>query len=71
MKEQKQKQKSSFGKVSQLKGARNLIKIECSCGAIWQEKKDAKDKRAKLRFMKEHAEHMLKSFTATSTVYVS
>jgi len=56
-------------KVGELEGARKLIRIECSCGAIWiRYGNKALDKRERQRFIAKHAEHDLKAFQATSKV---
>lgn len=56
-------------KISELEGARNLIRIECSCGAVWiRYGNKAVDKRERQYFIAAHAEHDLKSFQVTSTV---
>jgi len=57
-------------KVGQLEGARNLIRIECSCGAVWiRYGNKALDKRERQQFIAKHAEHNLKSIQVTSKVY--
>lgn len=57
-------------KVGELKGARNLTRIECSCGQTWirygNKKLDAKERRA---FIKTHKDHDLLSFQVTSKVW--
>lgn len=59
-------------KISELEGARNIRRIECSCGEVWiRYGNKALDKRERQRFIAKHAEHDLKSFQATSTVTVT
>lgn len=57
-------------KVGELKGARNLRRIECSCGATWisygNKKLDTKERRA---FIEKHKDHDLLSFQVTSKAW--
>lgn len=56
-------------KVSELEGSRNLISIECSCGAVWIcYGNKALDKREGQSFIAKHGEHDLVNFQATSKV---
>ena len=58
-------------KIGELKGARDLQRIECSCSgiAIWiahgNKKFDAKERR---KFIEAHKDHDLESFQVTSKV---
>ncbi len=55
--------------VGELKGARNIVRIECSCSgiAIWiahgNKKFDAKERR---KFIEAHKDHKLESFIVKS-----
>lgn len=59
-------------KVSELKGTKHLIRIECSCSgiAIWiahgNKKFDAKERR---KFIEEHKDHNIEKFQVTTTVF--
>lgn len=59
-------------KVGELKGAKNLIRIECSCSgiAIWiaygNKKFDARERR---KFIETHKDHELTSHEARSTLF--
>jgi hypothetical protein len=59
-------------KVGELKGAKNIIRIECSCSgiAIWiahgNKKFDAKERR---KFIESHKDHELSRYQARSTVF--
>lgn len=56
-------------KVSELIGARNLMRIECSCGDVWiRYGNKALDKRERQQFIAKHAKHDLKAFSVTSTI---
>lgn len=56
-------------KVKDLKGARNIYRIECSCGDVWiRYGNKALDNRERQKFIEKHAEHNLKGLSATSTV---
>lgn len=56
-------------KVVELEGARNLVRIECSCGAEWiRYGNKAFDKRERQKFIAKHGGHDLVRFQATSTV---
>ena len=55
--------------VGELEGARNLVSIECSCGAVWiRYGNKALDKRERQQFIAKHSQHDLKGFHVTSKV---
>ena len=57
-------------KVGDMEGVRKLIRIECSCGAVWIRygKNKYVDKRERQYFIAKHGDHDLKRFEVTSTL---
>ena len=57
-------------KVGELKGSRNLRRIECSCGETWIASGDKElDTKERRPFIEKHKDHDLKLLQATSKVY--
>jgi len=48
-------------KVGELKGYKNIGRIECSCGEVWTQQGNNGDKRKKQSFIKKHAEHEIRA----------
>lgn len=57
-------------KIGELEGKRKLIRIECSCGAVWIRygKNKNFDKRQRQYFIAKHYDHDLTSFEVISTL---
>lgn len=57
-------------KVAELKGARNLTSIKCSCGSTWKLYGNIElDRKERRRFIKGHEQHDVSSFNVHSTVW--
>lgn len=56
-------------KVSEFKGSRTLVRLECSCGGLWiRYGNRAEDRESLRKFVEEHGDHEAGRFIVSSSI---